>query len=144
VTEQPRGGSTRDRILSFLLARLTDDTVQASRMAVTPAGTGGRHLPAVCAPDRLLREIAAKRAIVQLWLAALRAEEGPGAQWPRSLYDPVIAELISIYSEHPEFDRRWSSPGRGEPPPDSAPLRPAPASGPAVPEPRRRLRMIKP
>jgi Family of unknown function (DUF6221) len=143
VTERPRGGSTRERILSFLLARLTDDTVQASRMAVTPAGTGSRRLPSGCAPERLLREVAAKRAIIQVWLRGLRAEEGPGARWPGGPCDPVIAELVSVYADHPKCDRSWLPPGCGAHPPGPGPSRPSPST-PTVPAPRRRLRMMKP
>ena len=144
MSEQPRGGSTRDRILSFLLARLTDDTVQASRLAVAPAG-GGPHLPAVCAPERLLREVAAKQAIIKVWLAAVRAEDGTGGRWPHGPCDAVIAELISLYADHPEFDRRWLPPRCGA----SAGARPAApttcaAEREAVPAHSRRLRIIKP
>jgi hypothetical protein len=145
VSERPRGGSTRDRILSFLLARLTDDTVQASRLAVAPVG-GGPHLPAVCAPERLLREVAVKQAIIEVWLAAVRAEDGTAGRWPRGPCDAVVAELISLYADHPEFDRRWLSARCGAPPPESVPLRRAPAlpSAHAVPARGRCLRIIKP
>jgi hypothetical protein len=145
VSDRLRGGCTRDRILSFLLARLTDDAVQASRLTVALTGDGP-HPSAVCAPERLLREVAVKLAIIEVWLAAVRAEDGPGGRWPRGPCDAVIAELISLYADHPGFDTRWLSPRRGPAPPELVPLRRPPAhpSADAVPAPGRRLRIINP
>jgi hypothetical protein len=86
-----------------------------------------------------------KQAIIEVWLAAVRAEDGPGGRWPRGPCDTVIAELISLYADHPEFDRRWLSPRCGA----SAGAGPAApttcaAEREPVPAPGRCLRIIKP
>lgn len=141
-----RGGSTRDRILRFLLARLAEDAAGASRLAVGPVAAGDGQVPPACAPYRLLREVAAKRAIVEIWRAALDAQVGQAARWPHGPCDAVIAAILPLYAEHADFDPSWLSPGCRAPAPEPTPLRPQPRplGADPVPAPRRRLRLVEP
>jgi hypothetical protein len=130
VSPPPGRGSWRDRLESFLSARLTDDTtatlraMNADDTAPTRAG-----LPDL---ERLLREATAKRAIVRAWLDGLHDQHPAGAARRPPVPDAVIAELAVVYCDHPEFRPEWMQPGPADRPAIPPPLpHPAATTAPA-------------
>jgi hypothetical protein len=106
-------GTTEDDLLSFLLGRLTDDEI-AARTLITSiearpfesithtADHASRH-----GPVRILREVAAKRAIVQMWQDGLRAHADLLPVAGLDIADAVITALVAVYADHPDFDPDW-------------------------------------
>jgi hypothetical protein len=103
-------------LVSFLLARVTEDEM----IALSAIGSGevvelkateqvARHM---CRhdPDRVLREAAAKRAVVALWAAGARADKAGRGQDVEHVPAAVVVHLASAYSDHPDFDGDWLGP----------------------------------
>jgi hypothetical protein len=56
-------------------------------------------------PERMFREIVAKRALIRLWQQA--SDDIP----PRAdaeLLDDVVREIAAVYSDHADFDPTWA------------------------------------
>jgi hypothetical protein len=91
-----------DSLVAFLLARLADDERTAR---ATPSGRDGA---------RVLREVAAKRAVVQIWLRAVRAQllehRDAGDIEP---IETAVAHLATVYADHPDYRPGWR-PGTGD------------------------------
>jgi hypothetical protein len=96
-------------MLSFVLARLTEDATSGLRALdeVDSPEPARRGTP--FDPERVLREVAAKRAIVRAWLDGLRAAAAP-ARNRTDVPDAVVAEIAGTWSDHPEYDPAWSRP----------------------------------
>jgi Family of unknown function (DUF6221) len=105
-----------DGLVTFLLARITEDEM----IALSAIGSGevvelkateqvAQHM---CRhdPDRVLREAAAKRAIVALWATGARAEKAGRGRAVERVPVAVIVHLVSAYSDHPDFDGDWLGP----------------------------------
>jgi hypothetical protein len=102
-----------DPLVRFLLARLDDDeTAARGHMrggGILPfesigqaADHGARH-----GPLRVLREVAAKRSMVQMWLSRSRTErDRTGAGRPDVAAAMVVA-MAAVYAEHADFDPSW-------------------------------------
>jgi len=102
-----------DPLVTFLLARLDDDeTAARGHMrsgGILPfesigqaADHGARH-----GPLRVLREVAAKRSMVQMWLSRSRTErDRTGAGRPDVAAAMVVA-MAAVYAEHADFDPSW-------------------------------------
>jgi hypothetical protein len=103
VIARPGGDRHDRRLLSFLAARLSDDaTAVLKSMSSTdpppPAQDSGPD------PEHLLRNVVAKRALVQAWFDGRR--DGDRATRP-TVPDAVIAGLAGEYRDHPDFDPGW-------------------------------------
>jgi hypothetical protein len=107
-----------DGLVSFLLDRLIEDEVVA--LAAIDSGDvmelrATEHVAAHVArhdPDRVLRDAAAKRMVVRMWLDGAKVRKaglpaGGGSVVPEA----VLAQLAAAYSDHPEFDVDWLAPG---------------------------------
>ena len=100
-------------LVSFLFDRLDDDEA-AARAQLTPVAvrqhaatdrpyaTGARGGPA-----RALRELAAKRVMVEMWFDGVQAEfcELPVAGL--DVADAMIMALATVYADHPLFEPGW-------------------------------------
>ena len=119
--EDPITPARFDARVTFLLARLDEDEAAARTVlldreflpfeSVTQtADHGARH-----GPLRVLREVAAKRAVVQ------ECRDGLQAQWEGShvgrcdVAEPLIAALASVFAEHPDFNPEWLAAVEGRP-----------------------------
>jgi Family of unknown function (DUF6221) len=118
-----------DTLARFLLARLHEDEriAQAARDAdvAPPSPTAApdradlvsglavhiaRHDPA-----RVLLDVAAKRAVVQTWLVAVRRRLiehlDPDAV---DMAETAIAHLAAVYADHPDYRQAWLPTGGSE------------------------------
>jgi hypothetical protein len=95
-------------LTAFLLARLVEDEEAARTLLlrgdVPPfesltrtADHRARH-----GPLRVIREVAAKRAVLQRWQEA--EADAPDA---RALVLTLVAALAAVFAEHPDFDPTW-------------------------------------
>ncbi len=125
VSGRLRGPGDSARLARFLDSRLVEDTADAlAADDLVPAGTEQAELGAARdlrdRPERMFREIVAKRALIGLWQRAggdvpLRADAG--------LLEDVVREIAAVYSDHADFDPTWVRSELGVEPP-------APARGP--------------
>ena len=108
-------------VTAFLAARLDEDEREAGEFhredcesLPSPGYTG--PFPCNCGhPARLLREVAAKRAVLAAYEAVLRdcASVGDPARRPR-LYGEhdglrvAVMHLTAVYSDHPDYDPEWA------------------------------------
>jgi Family of unknown function (DUF6221) len=102
-----------DHLVAFLLARLDEDEEAARTQmrggeilpfeSITQAADhGARH-----GPLRVLREVAAKRAAIQLWRDTLRApRDGLGAG-RADVAEALIVVMATVFAKHPDFDPTW-------------------------------------
>jgi hypothetical protein len=62
-------------------------------------------------PGRVLREVAAKRAILATLTSRVQAEDSEPATWHQVGYDrarfDVLRLLAAIWSDHPDYDNEW-------------------------------------
>jgi Family of unknown function (DUF6221) len=88
-------------IVEFLRARLADDEAAApyAISSLTDWGEFVRYDPA-----RVLREVAAKRAIIRLALS----RRGAPPEESHVVIDEMVGALASVYADHPDFDPAWS------------------------------------
>lgn len=123
MTDLSQAGDPRTRLVAFLVARLEDDeaaaqTAIASRdiLAVTTIEQISDH-SARHGPIRVLREVAAKRAMVQMWLDGIQAQPSvPGLD----VAEAMIMALLAVYADHPDFRSAWLASDGREPIPDQA------------------------
>lgn len=123
VSGRLRGPGDSARLARFLDSRLVEDTADAlAADDLVPAGTEHAELGAARdlrdRPERMFREIVAKRALIGLWQRAggdvpLRADAG--------LLEDVVREIAAVYSDHADFDPTWVRSELGVEPP--APVR---------------------
>jgi hypothetical protein len=112
-------------LVSFLLARADEDealAVAAAAQTGDPALPVARPLAEHIArhdPKRVLREVAAKRAVVRVWLEGLAAQlNDPSAGSALDTVETVLVEFAAIYADHPEFHSSWLPQPRHPEPPD--------------------------
>jgi hypothetical protein len=110
---RPRIRADLDHLVAFLLARLDDDE-EAARTQVRggeilpfesitqTADHGARH-----GPLRVLREVAAKRAAVQMWRDAPRVSGNRLGAGRADVVDALIVVMATVFAEHPDFDPTW-------------------------------------
>jgi hypothetical protein len=101
----------------FLTARLDEDEAAALESKNAPAGATrfvdadqwSEPLMWLTGEDRMLREVAAKRAIIPLADVAGQFELGFGDE-PRALTvgDQILRALAAIYSDHPDYRQEWA------------------------------------
>lgn len=114
VSERHLAGTPPKSLVSFLLERLAEDEAGAQDalrnrpggQQASPDGSD-RHLVRQ-SPARVLRDVAAKRAIVQMWLTGLRARLVEHRTDGLDLVDAAIVELAAVYADHPDFHPSWS------------------------------------
>jgi len=110
---QPNARADLDPLVKFLLARLDDDeTAARSHMrggGILPfesigqaADHGARH-----GPLRVLREVAAKRSMVQMWLTRSRMQRDRTEAGRPDVAAAMVVAMAAVYAEHPDFDPSW-------------------------------------
>jgi hypothetical protein len=110
---QPNLHADLDPLVRFLLDRLDEDEAAARGQL-----RGGGILPfesiaqtadhrARHGPLRVLREVAAKRSMVQMWRTRSRvSRDRPGSGRPDVAAAMVVA-MAAVFAEHPDFDPNW-------------------------------------
>jgi hypothetical protein len=116
-TDNPSAGTSRgadlDPLVKFLLARLDDDE-RAARGHMRGGGIlpfesigqaadhGARH-----GPLRVLREVAAKRSMVQMWLTRSRTQRDRLEAGRPDVAGAMVVAMAAVFAEHPDFDPSW-------------------------------------
>ena len=107
-------------LVSFLFDRLDDDEA-AARALLTPKAVRQyvtTDRPSVAAtrflPVRALREVAAKRMMVEMWFDGVQASFCRPSVAGLNVADAMIMALVTIYADHPNFDTGWLA--EAEPP----------------------------
>lgn len=110
---QPSIRADLDALVTFLLARLEEDEVAAWTLLrgrefrpfesiVQTADHGARH-----GPLRVLREVTAKRAVVQMWRDSSRAQRDRLGAGHTELAEAMIVAMATVFAQHPDFDPEW-------------------------------------
>jgi hypothetical protein len=89
-------------VVKFVLARIADDERVALSLMHRSAEDGERGLS-----TRGLRETAFKRRLVDDALRGVTWNFGDGEDGDVHAKLPVLGQLAMVYSDHPDFDRRW-------------------------------------
>jgi len=121
LNEDPTTPARFDALVVFLLARLDEDEFAARAVlldreflpfesVMQTADHGARH-----GPLRVLREVAAKRAVVQKCRDLLQVQRGGLHVRRIDVAAALIAALASIFAEHPDFDSEWLGGVEGRP-----------------------------
>src|SRR6476620_8959445 len=110
---QPSVRADLDPLVTFLLARLDEDE-EAARTHLL----GGEILPfesivqaadhrARHGPLRVLREVVAKRAVVQMWRDRPRVQRDRiGTKCP-DVAVGLIEAMAAVFADHPDFEPEW-------------------------------------
>jgi Family of unknown function (DUF6221) len=100
-------------LVSFLFDRLDDDEA-AARALLTPeavlqdAATDRQSAAATrSGPVRALRELAAKRMMVEMWFDGVQADFCKLPVAGLNVADAMIMALVTVYADHPLFDPDW-------------------------------------
>jgi hypothetical protein len=129
-------GGSASTLVGFLLSRLAEDerlarAAQAGGSAGTAGTTGGQPVAdprsahsARHDPARVLREVAAKRAMVRAWVEAMQEQLAEHTDTDFIvLCELALAHFAAVYSDHPEYrpawlpaDRSAADPGRAQGP----------------------------
>jgi hypothetical protein len=113
VTGRHPGDPSSHSLAAFLLARLTEDEIIAvdaienfdeAQLRVTDEV--GTHIVRHD-PPRVLRDVAAKRAVVQMWLDGIRGQLSQNAPDGLDLVDSAMSLFAAVYSDHPDFRPAW-------------------------------------
>jgi hypothetical protein len=134
VSGRLRGSGDRARLARFLDSRLTEDTIDAlAADDLVPERAEHPELGPARGfwdrPERMFREITAKRALIRLWQ---RAGGDIGARVGAGLLEDVVREIATVYADHADFDPAWTRPGLDVEP--SAPVRGSGGSAPDQPQ----------
>lgn len=124
MTGRSPGHGDRDDLVRFLNARLQDDETAAQRaitaardvLPITAIEEAADHR-ARHSPIRVLRDVAAKRAMVQMWLDGVRAEQDQPQVPGLDVADAMLMALVVVYAEHPDFRLDWLATDRPDPVP---------------------------
>ncbi len=122
VSGRLRGPGDSARLARFLDSRLMEDTADALIADdLVLAGTEDAELGAARSlwdrPERMFREIVAKRALIGLWR---RAGDDVPLRAGAELLEDVVREIAAVYSDHADFDPTWARSGPGVAPPAPA------------------------
>jgi hypothetical protein len=101
-------------LVEFLRPRLDEDAVDATMRAVHREGcesvpdAEGYTYPCTCGvPERLMREVEAKRRIIE------RYEQAASQYWNATeeeialTLEPVLRDLALPYADHPDYQHEW-------------------------------------
>jgi hypothetical protein len=110
---QPSIRADLDALVTFLLARLDEDEVAAwthlrgreflpFESIVQTADHGARH-----GPLRVLREVTASRAVVQMCRDSSRAQRDRLGAGRTELAEAMIVAMATVFAQHPDFDPEW-------------------------------------
>src|SRR4051794_13752192 len=110
---QPSIRADLDALVTFLLARLEEDEVAAWAVLrgrefrpfesiVQTADHGARH-----GPLRVLREVTAKRAVIQTWRDSSRGQRDRLGAGHTELAEAMIVAMATVFAQHPDFDPEW-------------------------------------
>ena len=119
--EDPTTRARFDALVVFLLARLDEDESAARAVlldreilpfasVMQTADHGARH-----GPLRVLREVAAKRAVVQKCRDVLQAQRDGFHVGGIDFAAALIAAHASVFAEHPDFNAEWLGGVEGRP-----------------------------
>ena len=111
--EDPITPARFDALVAFLLARLDEDEAAARTVlldreflpfesVMQTADHGARH-----GPLRVLRDVAAKRAVVEKYRDGLQAQPDGFHGGQLDVAEALIAALASVFAEHPDFNPEW-------------------------------------
>jgi hypothetical protein len=111
-------------LVSFLFDRIDDDkavvraqltptAVRQDAATDRPYATGARG----GGPVRALRELAAKRVMVEMWFDGVQAEFCKLPVAGLNVADAMIMALVSVYADHPLFEPGWLA-NAGQPDPE--------------------------
>jgi uncharacterized protein DUF6221 len=100
-------------LVSFLFDRIDDDeavvraqltptAVRQDAATDRPYATGTRG-----GPVRALRELAAKRMMVEMWFDGVQAEFCKLPVAGLNVADAMILALVTVYADHPLFEPGW-------------------------------------
>jgi Family of unknown function (DUF6221) len=102
-----------DPLVTFLLARLDDDETAARGhmrgggiLPFESIGQAADH-SARHGPLRVLREVAAKRSMVQMWLSRSRTERDRTGAGRPDVATAMVVAMAAVYAEHADFDPSW-------------------------------------
>jgi uncharacterized protein DUF6221 len=111
-----------DELIAFYAARLDEDERWAKALPsmeditrAQDAGVislaGAKALGILASRDRVLREVAAHRAIVRRCSARMNEMD----EYPNGLVSPrallarqILADLAAVYSDHPDYRQEWA------------------------------------
>ena len=121
LNEDPTTPARFDALVVFLLARLDEDESAARAVlldreflpfesVMQTADHGARH-----GPLRVLREVAATRAVVQKCRDVLQAQRDGFHVGTIDIAAALIAALASVFAEHPDFNSEWLGGVEGRP-----------------------------
>jgi hypothetical protein len=110
---QPSIRADLDALVTFLLARLDEDEVAARthlrgreflpfESIVQTADHGARH-----GPLRVLREVTASRAVVQMCRDSSLAQRDRLGAGRTELAEAMIVAMATVFAQHPDFDPEW-------------------------------------
>jgi hypothetical protein len=122
VTGRNVGGHSSATLATFLLARLDEDERIAADAAelfdgaqLQVADDVGAHIVRHD-PARVLRDVAATRAVVQIWLDGIAGQLSQNRGEGLDLVDAAMSRLAAVYSDHPDYRPAWSATqDRGQP-----------------------------
>lgn len=109
---------TASTLAAFLLARLDEDEAAAREAGVVPGGDvavaslpdGVHRFVTANGPARVLREVEAKRAIVEAHEALSKpVKVADRLMFPslQGALEIALRRLASVYRDHPDFDEGW-------------------------------------
>ena len=110
---QPSLPTDLDPLVKFLLARLDDDETAARGhmrgggiLPFESIGQAADHA-ARHGPLRVLREVAAKRSMVQMWLTRSRTQRDRLGAGRPDVAGAMVVAMAAVFAEHPDFDPSW-------------------------------------
>jgi len=83
--------------------RISDGVTVAGRVEEAKALHIARHDPA-----RVLREVAAKRAIIEQYEGYVKERMRLMNGWPNLEIPPFMLALAAVYSNHPDYRKEWA------------------------------------
>lgn len=105
-------------IVEFLEARLDEDEADATEADGDRLLAWSKHDKMVIVdsgfmqtftPSRILREVAAKRAIIADHRRFMAEERRRMNGWVPNEWDlPTLKALASVYSDHPDYQQEWA------------------------------------
>lgn len=110
------GGVAGD-LITFMRARLSEEAADARFIHVidcSHAFVSPEHCQCDCGvPVRALRQVAAKRAIIDALTSRVKADDSEAATWHQIGYDraefDVLRLMAAAYADHPDYREEWAS-----------------------------------
>lgn len=118
-----------DDVTAFVKARLDEDVAALGYVEPGPWTSSGPYVGSAAGiiaqarhtetgahiarhdPARVLREVAAKRAIVAAYAKAdewVNVSAGATAAYARQIMDETLRHLAAVWSDHPDYRQEWA------------------------------------